>query len=112
MSRIMGIFQGDYFEAYVWPGLLDSFREDENFEDIVDKAILALRQIAFLSIKVSIHTAMVTTLSILLVEFYEWSSWIFLVIPLVAASRLILKRHSWLEVALGVALPFVFYFSL
>lgn len=62
-------------------------------------------------IKVSVHVAMAATLSILLVEFYQWSPWIFLAIPLVAISRLILKRHSWLEVVLGTALPLVFYFS-
>ncbi len=61
-------------------------------------------------IKVSVHTAMVSILTILLVGYYEWSPWIFLIIPIVAASRLILKRHSWLEVALGVLLPFLFYF--
>lgn len=62
-------------------------------------------------IKVSVHVAMAATLSILLVEFYQWSPWIFLVILPVAASRLILKRHSWLEVVLGALIPFIFYFS-
>lgn len=62
-------------------------------------------------VKVSIHTAMATVLSVLLFEFYEWEAWIFLLAPLVAASRLILKRHSWLEVCLGTALPILFYAS-
>lgn len=62
-------------------------------------------------IKVSIHTATITTLGILLVQFYQWSPWIFLLIPLVASSRLILKRHSWVEVGLGALLPFLFYLS-
>lgn len=62
-------------------------------------------------IKVSIHTASAMILTILLIEFYHGSFWIFLLIPLVAASRLIFKRHSWVEVSLGILIPLVFYFS-
>ena len=60
-------------------------------------------------IKVSVHTAAITTLGILLMEFYQWSPWIFLLVPVVAISRLILKRHSWVEVGLGALLPLLFY---
>lgn len=64
-----------------------------------------------LKIKVSIHTATATILCISLTELYQWSPWIFLFVPLVIASRLILKRHSWLEVSLGVLVPLLFYIS-
>jgi membrane-associated phospholipid phosphatase len=60
-------------------------------------------------IKVSVHAAMISILTILLVQFYSWSPWIFLLIPLIGTSRLILKRHSWLEVILGVILPAFIY---
>lgn len=62
-------------------------------------------------IKVSIHTASAMILAILLIEFYHGSFWIFLLIPFVAASRLILKRHSWVEVVMGIFIPLLFYFS-
>lgn len=62
-------------------------------------------------IKVSIHTASAMILTILWIEFYHGSFWIFLLIPFVVASRLILKRHSWLEVGLGIFIPLLFYFS-
>ncbi len=62
-------------------------------------------------VKVSIHTASAVILTILLIEFSHSSLWIFLLIPIVAASRLILKRHSWIEVALGILIPLLFYIS-
>ena len=58
-------------------------------------------------IKVSIHVLMITILAILLIHFYGLSSWILLLTPLMGCSRILLKRHSWLEVALGALLPFI-----
>jgi hypothetical protein len=62
-------------------------------------------------IKVSIHTASTLLLAILLFEFYGWSPWLFIIVPLVGTSRLILKRHSWMEVGLGILIPLIFYVS-
>lgn len=60
-------------------------------------------------VKLSIHTALMIVLGIVLVSYYEFSLWIFLLAPLVAYSRVTLKRHVPLEVVLGVIVPLLFY---
>lgn len=88
------------------------FESDFLFNEFLRLFLLAIALVCInFKIKVSIHVATLTTLGILLTEFYEGSPWIFLLVPLVAVSRLLLKRHSWLEVCLGALLPFLFYFS-
>jgi len=62
-------------------------------------------------VKVSIHTAMAVVLVAMLIKFYGVDWFVVSVVPLVALSRIILKRHSRVEIALGVLLPAVFYWK-
>ena len=60
-------------------------------------------------VKVSIHTATTVVLTAMLYKFYGVDLMVFALVPFVVFSRVILKRHSWIEVALGVLVPAVFY---
>ncbi len=60
-------------------------------------------------IKVSIHTALILTLSILLWTSFGVSPLILILPFVVALSRIQLKRHSWMEVVLAFLIPILFY---
>lgn len=72
---------------------------------------IALTLVAFnIKIKVSVHAALTTLLCLTLFLDYDFTAFIFLLIPLVALSRLKLKRHTVKELILGTLIP-ALYFS-
>jgi hypothetical protein len=60
-------------------------------------------------IKVSIHTALITLLCLSLVQDFNAHPLILLLIPLMMYSRYSLKRHSLIELVLGVGIPWGIY---
>lgn len=61
--------------------------------------------------RISFHTALNTSLMILLNHIAGWIYWpLFLLVPIIAWTRLVLKKHTLLQVILGASVPFVVYF--
>lgn len=61
--------------------------------------------------KISLHTAFVTaTVVLLIIEYGPWALWTSLAIPLVGWSRLVMKQHNLLQVAVGGLLAAVIVF--
>jgi hypothetical protein len=61
--------------------------------------------------RISFHTALNTSLMILLNHIALWLYWpLFLLIPIIAWTRLVLKKHTLLQVILGAFVPFGVYF--
>jgi len=90
-------------------GYLHVFSSGLIFHDFFKLFLVALVLVGanFVS-KVSIHAACISFLCIFLAKDFEVSPLIFVLVPLVAASRFILKRHGVLELILGAAIPFLF----
>lgn len=86
------------------------FSSAEIFHDFSRLIAIGVLIILFnFKIKVSVHTALITLLCFSLFQDFGVSPLIFLLVPIVAYSRLILKRHRPLELLLGVLIPAVFY---
>ncbi|MFA6023940.1 MAG: hypothetical protein WC777_01860 [Candidatus Gracilibacteria bacterium] len=86
------------------------FSTKEIFYDFSRLLAIATLLILFnFKIKVSIHVALITILCFALVQDFNLSPLIFLTIPLVVYSRLLLKRHKPLELILGFGIPALFY---
>ncbi|MCA9380575.1 hypothetical protein KC675_05340, partial [Candidatus Dojkabacteria bacterium] len=61
--------------------------------------------------RISFHTALNTSLVILLNHIEGCIFWpLFLLIPVIAWTRLILKKHTLFQVILGAIVPFTVYF--
>ena len=90
-------------------GYLYAFSSGLIFQDFLKLFLVAVVLVAanFVS-KVSIHAACISFLCIFLVKDFWVSPFIFVLVPLVAASRYILKRHGILELILGATIPFLF----
>lgn len=90
-------------------GYLYWFSSGLIFQDFLKLFLVAVVLVAanFVS-KVSIHAACISFLCIFLVKDFSVSPLIFVLVPLVAASRYILKRHGILELILGATIPFLF----
>lgn len=67
-------------------------------------------------IKMSLHVATLTAVLFTIIELYELSPFLFLLIPVVGWARMKIRRHSFAEVIIGfifgVALPLVMYILL
>ena len=62
--------------------------------------------------KISLHTAFVTaTIVILIIEYGPWALFTAAALPLVAWSRLVLKQHNIMQVAIGSLLAAVIVFG-
>ncbi len=59
--------------------------------------------------KISVHVMSLMVLCILLVAYFQVSLLIFLFVPILGVSRIILKRHKVHEVLLGVLVPALCY---
>ncbi len=82
----------------------------EIFQDFSRLIALAITIILFnFKIKVSLHAAILTVLCFSLTKDFNLTPAIFLLIPIVAYSRLALKKHSLQELILGVIIPTLFY---
>jgi len=83
---------------------------------IIELLILSLSITIILTIinvfyRISFHTALNTSLMILLNHIAGWIFWpLFLLIPVIAWTRLILKKHTLFQVILGAIVPFTVYF--
>lgn len=89
---------------------LHSYSIDFIFQEFLKISILAfIIMVMNFKIKVSIHVALVTVLCLLFIQYFEVSYLIVLLIPLIALSRVILKRHSVLEAILGFLVPVILY---
>lgn len=85
---------------------------------VVELLILSLAITIVLSInnifyRISFHTALNTSLLILLNHIADWIYWpLFLIVPFIAWSRLKLKKHTIRQVIMGATVPFLVYFVL
>lgn len=83
---------------------------------IIELLILSLCITTVLTIiniyyRISFHTSLNTSLLILLNHIADWSFWpLFLIIPIIAWTRLALKKHTLYQVILGATVPFVVYY--
>lgn len=90
---------------------INAYASNFVFQEFLKLFLLALVLVGLnFKIKVSIHCALVTTFCILLLEYFTVSPLVFLLIPLVAVSRVYLKKHSRSEVILGVSIPMLLFY--
>jgi hypothetical protein len=80
------------------------------FMEFLKLFALALVLVALnFKVKVSIHVALITVLTLFAVQFYAWAPWVMLLVFPMMWSRWKLKRHTLLEIALGFGVPLLFY---
>jgi hypothetical protein len=89
---------------------LNLYSTEEIFYDFARLMLIAVSLILVnFKIKVSIHTALITLLCLSLVKDFNVHPLVLLLIPFVMASRYFLKRHSAIELLLGLGIPVLFY---
>jgi membrane-associated phospholipid phosphatase len=89
---------------------LNKFGSEAVFKEFL-KLIFIASTLIFMNyrVKVSIHVALITILSFSLYKDFNSHYLIFALIPLVAYSRIKLKRHKLIEVILGAVIPILFF---
>lgn len=93
-----------YWRNFSW------FMQDALQIAIVTIVILVANNIFY---RISFHVSISTSLLILVNHFSNWAFWpLFLVVPLIAWSRLYLKKHTLLQVIAGFLVPFIVYYAL
>ena len=78
-------------------------------EYLVFLALGAAAAVINLVFKISVHAMSLMVLCILLVAYFQISILIFLFVPILGVSRIILKRHKVHEVLLGILVPSLCY---